>query len=33
MEWGGMAKTFREWNPEQKVMFPSCALDMVAEVT
>src|SRR6516164_2443431 len=28
---GGMAKTFREWNPEQKVMFPSCALDMVAE--
>ena len=25
----GMSKTFREWNPEQKVMFPSCALDMV----
>ena len=28
---GVMAKTYREWNPEQKVMFPSCALDMVAE--
>jgi transposase len=26
-----MAKAFREWSPEQKVMFPSCALDMVPE--
>jgi transposase len=26
-----MAKAFREWTPEQKVMFPSCALDMVPE--
>src|SRR5262249_19327765 len=28
---GGMAKAFREWSPEQKVMFPSCALDLVPE--
>jgi transposase len=26
---GNMAKTFREWNPEQNVMFPSSALDLV----
>jgi transposase len=25
----GMAKTFREWNPEQAVMFPPTALDLV----
>jgi len=25
----GMAKTFREWNPEQSVMFPPTALDLV----
>lgn len=24
-----MAKTFREWNPEQSVMFPPTALDLV----
>ncbi len=24
-----MAKTFREWNPEQAVMFPPTALDLV----
>src|SRR6185295_19768599 len=24
-----MAKTFREWNPEQSVMFPASALDLV----
>src|SRR6476660_4582610 len=25
----GMAKTFREWNPEQGVMFPPTTLDFV----
>jgi transposase len=25
-----MGKKFRDWNPEQRVMFPSCALDLVA---
>src|SRR5688500_18112051 len=25
----GMAKTFREWNPEQATMFPPTALDLV----
>jgi transposase len=24
-----MSKTFREWTPEQTVMFPSCAMDLV----
>jgi transposase len=24
-----MSKTFREWNPEQSVMFPPCAMDLV----
>jgi transposase len=27
---GSMAKTFREWNPEQSVMFPPTVLDLVA---
>jgi transposase len=27
----GMSKTFREWNPEQSIMFPPCAMDLVAE--
>jgi transposase len=26
-----MGKKFREWNPEQRVMFPPCALDLVAK--
>ena len=26
-----MGKKFREWNPEQRVMFPSCALDLVGD--
>ena len=26
-----MAKTFREWNPEQNVMFPPSALDLVPQ--
>jgi transposase len=26
-----MSKTFREWNPEQHVMFPACAMDLVGE--
>lgn len=26
---GGMSKTFREWSPEQKVMFPPSVLDLV----
>jgi transposase len=26
-----MSKTFREWNPEQSVMFPPCAMDLVPE--
>src|SRR3974390_2643554 len=26
-----MSKTFREWNPEQRVMFPPCALDLVPD--
>jgi transposase len=25
----GMSKTFREWSPEQKVMFPASVLDLV----
>jgi len=28
---GGMSKTFREWGPEQNVMFPPSALDLVAK--
>jgi len=26
-----MGKKFRDWNPEQRVMFPNCALDLVEE--
>jgi transposase len=26
-----MSKTYREWNPEQRVMFPPCALDLVPD--
>ena len=28
---GGMSKTFREWSPEQNVMFPPSALGLVAK--